>query len=434
MDRAERWTLRLYSVCAIMLQPLVRMKLWLRSFKEPKYGFRVAARFGRYEFPASQGYFWIHAVSLGETRVAGLLIKELRKQVPDMRFLLTHGTASGWLAGEELLTTVDRQEWLPWDTTVATTRFLDHFKPIAGVMIETEVWPSLVQSCVNHRVPLYLVNARKSKASFRSASRMRWLALPAYARLRGVLAQGVTDVERLEGLGSTVLAQTGNIKFDAQPSESQLALGSQWKGQGRKPVLLLVSSRDGEEGAMLDAMATQGTKLADYQCLIVPRHIHRVPKLQEEIQNRGLSVSLRSEWTNGPLDADVWLGDSFGELSVYYAMSDLALLGGSFAPFGGQNLIEAAACGCPIVLGPHTFNFEEAASWALSAKAAQRAQNMSDALELAEAWLGNFSELDAARHAGLRFAKQHSGAARLTAVTLLESLSRFETAAASVRQ
>jgi 3-deoxy-D-manno-octulosonic-acid transferase len=426
---AMKWTehlaLGLYSLCTILLQPFLRVKLWVRSFKEPAYGWRVAARFGHYETPASQGHFWIHAVSLGETRVAGLLIEELRRQVPGIRILLTHGTASGWLAGEKLLTEGDRQEWLPWDTPVATLRFLDHHKPIAGVMIETEVWPSLVHSCVKRSVPLYLVNARKSKASFEAASRLRWLALPAYAQLRGVLAQSAADVIRLEGLGATVLAQTGNIKFDAKPSESQLALGRHWRRQRRKPVLLLVSSRDGEEIALLDALATQGANVADYQCLIVPRHIHRIPMLEREIQSRGLSVSRRCDWTSGQMEANVWLGDSYGELSLYYAMSDLALLGGSFEPFGGQNLIEAAACGCPIVLGPHTFNFEEAASWALSANAAKRAENMSGAVELALAWLRNPIQLDTARQAGLSFAKEHCGASLLTTKMLLENLSRF---------
>ena len=427
MHRMERMALSLYAGLMWAIQPLLRAKLRRRARLEPPYAMGVDARFGHYHDRPSQGWVWVHAVSLGETHAAGILVRQLRTRVPGMRLLLTHGTAAGWLAGTAILAPGDRQEWLPWDTRDAVARFVLHFRPAVGLLMETEIWPNLVQACGRQQIPLYLVNARKSLRSFATANRKRLLAGPAYRGLSGVLAQASADASKLAALGAPVIAVTGNIKFDAHPVPQQLLLGRAWRRLARGPVLMLASSREGEEAAFVQALRAHQlahgspTKGA-YQLLIVPRHIQRADVLTRQLQRAGWSVSRRSQWTDRPEPADIWLGDTMGELALYYALSDVALLGGSFAPFGGQNLIEAAACACPIVLGPHTFNFDEAAQWALAAGAAKRASGMHDALVQAFDWIEDADALTDARKCCLAFTGAHHGATARTATAVLEHL------------
>jgi len=424
MNWLERLTLAGYSCLVWAMQPLVRLKLRVRARKEPEYGVRVGTRFGRYDYAPEQGRVWVHAVSLGETRAAQILIAELRSLRPELKILLTHGTASGWITGRDVVRPGDRQEWFPWDTRQATERFVRQFRPSIGLMMETEVWPNMIHTCVRHGIPVILVNARKSESSLAVARRRRWLALPAYRALTAVLAQGAGDSARLKALGARVIAETGNIKFDARPAPNQLLQGKAWRRSSSRPVLMLASSRHGEEFAMLEALSSRrisGTMLRPLTCqvLIIPRHIQRVDELAAQIRNAGFSVSMRSQWCGAPQEADIWLGDTMGELTTYYAMSDVALLGGSYERFGGQNLIEAAAAGCPVIMGPHTYNFSEAAQWALSAGAARRASSMRDAVDQAFHWMARSDELTEARQRCLEFAGAHHGAANVTAQQIL---------------
>ncbi len=421
----ERLTLGLYSCIVWLLQPLVRRKLLRRARQEPEYGRRIAERFGRYANAPSAGWLWVHAVSLGETRAACALIEQFRSQQPAMKLLLTHGTASGWAAGRALLAPGDRQTWFPWDTADATERFLLHFKPRVGLLLETEVWPNMVQSCLRHGVPLFLVNARLSDDSYMRANRLRCLSEPAYRSMAGAFAQSSADAKHLKALGAKVPGVVGNIKFDAQPAADQLAAGRAWRRRIGQPVLMLVSSRDGEEAAFVAVLSSgragHGYGFSSERCqiLVVPRHNQRVAEVARLFRQAGFSVSRRSEWQGQPQPADVWLGDTMGELALYYAMSDVALLGGSFEPFGGQNLIEAAACGCPLVMGPHTFNFTEAAKWALDAGAARSASDMRAAVAQAFRWIDQPEQLEATRARCRQFASAHQGASRTTAEAVL---------------
>ena len=196
-----------------------------------------------------------------------------------------------------------------------------------------------------------------------------------------------------------------------------------------RPVLMLVSSREGEEAALLAALAARRSvavpsQVSERPCqiMVVPRHPQRVFEVAGLFREAGFSVSLRSEWTDKPSPADVWVGDTMGELTFYYAMSDVALLGGSFERFGGQNLIESAACGCPLVMGPHTFNFAEAAKWAQEAGAARSAPDMRSGVELALQWMDQTSELTTAGMRCLEFAGAHQGASRKSASAILALL------------
>ncbi|QJW85767.1 3-deoxy-D-manno-octulosonic acid transferase [Ramlibacter terrae] len=386
-------------------QPLLRRKLRKRGAAEPGYLEHVEERFGRYAAPTAPGRLWIHAVSLGETRAAAILVDALRAVQPDLRLLLTHGTATGRAEGARLLGAGDAQAWLPWDTPGAVDRFLNHFHPAAGILMETEVWPNMAAACRDRGIPLALANARLSEKSLAGARRLGSLSRPAYAALSAVWAQTEGDARRLAQAGATVQGVFGNLKFDADPDAAQLARGRAWRAAQQPPVVMFASSREGEEAQLLPAIAGR----REVQWLLVPRHPQRFDEVAALAAQAGFSTSRRSVWHDAPPAADVWIGDSIGEMPLYYGLADAALLGGSFAPMGGQNLIEAAACGCPVVMGPHTFNFSEAAELALEAGAAKRAASMKEAVEAAVALVRDDAAREAAAKAGERFAEAHRG-------------------------
>ena len=411
----------LYNLLVWAAQPLLRRKLARRAVAEPGYAVAVPERFGRYTQPAETAseLVWVHAVSLGEARAASILLHVLREALPGVRILLTHGTATGRAEGAKLLRPGDVQVWQPWDTPATVHALVRHFRPRIGLLMETEVWPNLVLQSQRAGVPLALVNARLSDKSLRSALRWASLMRPVYAGLQAVWAQTEADAQRLRALGATVQAVTGNLKFDAQPDAGQLAAGQAWRAALQRPVCLLASSREGEEALWLQALGHQLQAGAEVHWLIVPRHPQRVDEVQTLLEQAGLTVSRRSAWGSGgpaaQAPAQVWLGDSLGEMALYYSLADVALLGGSFAPLGGQNLIEAAACGCPVVMGPHTFNFLEAAQQAQEAGAATRVAGMDEAVHAAHKLALAPAARAQASAAARAFSQAHKGAARRVA-------------------
>jgi 3-deoxy-D-manno-octulosonic-acid transferase len=431
-----------YSLLLTLLQPLYWVRIWWRGRAEPLYRHAMAERFGFHGKASAPGPVWVHAVSLGETRAAAALVTALRAAMPGMRLLLTHGTATGREAGAALLQPGDRQAWLPYDSPAAVRRFFAHFRPVVGVVMETEVWPNLFLAARAHGVPLVLANARLSERSFHKGRRLDALLRPAVESLALVLAQTDADAERLRSAGAARVQVSGNLKFDMAPDESQLARGHAWRAQLNRPVVLAASTREGEEAMLLAAWQRLALGQAHEETpgrpkfshpprgagwaqpgpggtlrpllLIVPRHPQRFDEVAAQVEAAGLALARRSSWTDTPPaaahGADVWLGDSLGEMALYYAVADVALLGGSFAPLGGQNLIEAAACGCPVVMGPHTFNFAEAAELARAAGAALRVAGMDEGVTEALASLP--ADARATRCQRSRaFAAQHRGAA-----------------------
>lgn len=409
----------LYSLLLIGAQPFLRRKLRRRGAAEPGYLHAIDERFGRYRTAAEPGALWIHAVSLGETRAAAILLERLRERDPSLRVLLTHGTATGWAEGERLLRTGDCQAWLPWDTPGAVRRFLEHFRPSAGVLMETEVWPNVVAECRARQVPLVLANARLSGKSLAQARRLSRLSRPAYGGLAAAWAQTEADAQRLREAGASVQGVFGNLKFDAAPDPVQLAQGRAWRAALGLPVVMFASSREGEEAQFLDAVRALGDAAAGIRWLIVPRHPQRFDEVAALVAARGFGMARRSQWAAPPEDAQVWIGDSLGEMALYYGLADCALLGGSFEPLGGQNLIEAAACGCPVVMGPHTFNFAEAAALAQEAGAALRVGGMEEGVRAAIELATDAPRRAATSAAGLSFAAAHRGAADRTAEAVL---------------
>jgi 3-deoxy-D-manno-octulosonic-acid transferase len=422
----------LYALFMQLAQPLLHRKLRKRGQQEPGYLEAVEERFGHYtsDAPAPDGNtVWVHAVSLGETRASAVLVARLRERLPGMRLLLTHGTATGRAEGASLLQPGDLQSWQPWDTPAVVQRFLEHFKPSIGILMETEIWPNLVAGCQRMKVPLVLANARLSDKSLQQAQRLAWLARPAYRGLTAVWAQTQADGQRLIQLGAPVQGVFGNLKFDATPNPAQLATGRAWGGRAGHPVVMMASSREGEEQSLLQILESNrppalsdgahtaiNSVATEVQWLIVPRHPQRFDAVATLIEQHGFAVSRRSHWHDGPVRGEgagvstIWLGDSLGEMALYYGLADVALLGGSFAPLGGQNLIEAAACACPLVMGPHTFNFAEAAELAEAAGAALRVPSLSQAVALAQTLVNDPAAHASRVNAAAAFSRAHRGA------------------------
>ena len=424
-----RW---LYSAALWLLTPVYLARLWWRGRAEPAYRKRLSERLGRYALPPRRGQggvVWVHAVSLGETLAAAPLVKALRTELPQMRLLLTCSTATGVAAGRDLLHPEDDQAWFPYDTPGSVRRFLKRFRPAVGVIMETEVWPNLMHAARNAHVPMVLANARLSAKSQRKGRRLNTLLRPALAAFNRVLAQTSRDAQRLRESGAKPVEVCGNTKFDITPAPKLLARGQQWRQALKRPVVLMAVSRDGEDQPLLDAWRA----LSEPRPLlvVVPRHPQRFDEVAALIERNGFALQRRSSWADTPppdaAQADVWLGDSMGEMALYYGLADVALLGGSFAPLGGQNLIEAAACGCPMVLGPHTFNFEDAALLAIDAGAAVRMQDLQHGVRRAVA-LANDPRRSGWVDAALAFAGSHRGATERMAQRIAMLLTGLDSA------
>ena len=417
---AEGLALWGYASLLRLLTPFYLLRLWRRGAKEAQYRHALGERLGFYRGKAEPGRLWIHAVSLGETRAASALITALREREPALKILLTHSTATGREAGQALLREGDAQTWLPYDTPGAVRRFLRHWQPRIGVLMETEVWPTLQREAERARVPIVLANARLSEKSLRQGLRFGALLRPAARRMTLALAQTKADAERIRVMGTARVEVAGNLKYDIAMDPALIARGQAWAAQLGRPVLMLAVSREGEEAALLAEWARQPSPRP--LLAIVPRHPQRFDEIAGLIEGAGFTLARRSSWADEPpagaLLADVWLGDSMREMSLYYGLASVALLGGSFELLGGQNLIEAAACGCPVLAGPHTFNFEEATTLALAAGAAERCTDLAQAVERGRRLCEQPGAREAMSASALGFSNAHRGAAKRMAAAL----------------
>lgn len=414
MERIARWG---YTLLWWLALPWVVLRVILRARGEPGYRERIGERFGRYgeSLPpaALGGRIWIHAVSVGETRAIAPLVLRLQACRPAPAILLTHTTATGRATGYALFGDAVTQAWLPWDLPRAVRAFLRHFRPDTGLLVETELWPNLAAAAKNARIPLFLVNARLSARSARGYARIATLSRPLLASLAGVAAQGDADAQRLGALGARDVVVTGNLKFDLGMPDAMRARGRELRAAigNDRPVLVAASTRDGEEALVLDALARHRTALPP-QCvvIVVPRHPQRFDAVASLLRERGLAFARRSDGLPLPRDATILLGDSLGEMFAYYAAADVAFVGGSLVPLGGQNLLEPIAAGTPTLVGPHTVNFAEAAEAAVAAGAALRVADAAAMLAASGQLLADRGARERMRSDGAAFLRRHRGA------------------------
>ena len=418
-----------YQLLWHLLLPLAFIRLAWRAHHSLSYLHHIPERLGfGYSKPITQGPVWIHAVSVGETRAAQPLIEAYLARGESI--LLTHMTLNGRRTGKQLFakeiaTGQIRQVYLPYDLCWSVEHFLKSFKPRFGLFMETEAWPTVVFRCKEIGLPLFLVNARLSERSARRINQFGQAGRSLFQAFAGILAQTQFDAERYRSLDVENVQIVGNLKFDVVLDQALVKQGKQWQQDlhaGKRLMVCAASTRDGEEVIVLkawkDLLLTNAFAIPPLLCL-VPRHPERFTEVAEQINSAGLKFRRRSEWSGVPsecLGLDVVLGDSMGEMPMYYSASDLVLMGGSLLPFGGQNLIEACAAGCPVLLGEHTYNFQQASLDAIAADAAKRIGGeftLGEPIALTEALkelLLNAAELAKMSAAATAYSIEHQGA------------------------
>ncbi|WP_409027857.1 lipid IV(A) 3-deoxy-D-manno-octulosonic acid transferase [Janthinobacterium sp. SUN098] len=408
----------LYTLAWWLALPLVLARLWLRGRQEPGYRQHWGERLGFYgrQPTTATDTIWLHAVSVGETRAAEPLIDALLAAWPRCRIVLTHMTPTGRATGKALFAKHGArlvQSYLPYDTGAMPARFIRHFTPRICILMETEVWPNLIHQCNRYKVPVVLANARLSQRSLGKAQRLGKLIADAARGITLVAAQTQDDADRVRQLGVQDVVVTGSIKFDVVVPEAALATGAALRAAiGARPVLLCASTREGEEQLILDAYI-RASLPAHALLLIVPRHPQRFDEVEKLIAAHGLAVQRRSGLAQDDVVAagtQVLLGDTMGEMFAYYAACDCAFVGGSLLPLGGQNLIEPAALGKPVLIGPHTFNFALVTEQAIAAGGAALVADADALMAQAAALLQDPARLSSMGQKALAFASQHRGA------------------------
>ena len=435
VDRPWLW-FACYQLGWHVLLPLVLLRLWWRGRKDPGYRQAIAERFG-FGLHLRPGAIWIHAVSVGETRAAQPLIEAYLQEGKSI--LLTCMTPNGRRTGAAIFADAIaqgrlQQVYLPYDLCWSVERFLKAAKPTLGLFMETEAWPTIVFRAAEIKLPVYLINARLSERSARRVARFGNAGRYLFQAFAGILAQTELDAGRYRALGVRHCEVVGNLKFDVVLDPILVEHGLAWHAhleKNNRRMVCAASTREGEEAIILEAWQAVLQMHADQSNLtstpqpllcIVPRHPERFTEVAELIRTPGLAILRRSEINLGTADlhklADptvaVVLGDSMGEMPMYYSASDLVVMGGSLMPLGGQNLIEACAAGCPVLLGEHTFNFQQASQDAIDCGAAMRVVgNGSLSSELAVAMnriLQDQQQRQAMGEAALRYAANYRGA------------------------
>lgn len=408
----------MYRAFTMVALPLASLYLMWRSRKQPAYREFWDERFAWSAYPprGERPRVWLHAVSVGETNAARPLLEAILKSWPECDVLLTHMTPTGREAGSRLVSLAPErihQCYLPYDAPYAVERFFRQTRPTMGVIMETEVWPNVMREAKRLGVPMVLANARESEKSRKKAAQFIAVMRPAFASFSAVLAQSEEDAARLASLGAENIHVCGSIKFDLKPDASQCAAASAWRSTIDRPVALLASTRAGEEVRFARAIAVKRDLCRRALVLVVPRHPQRFDEAAQAFEAEGLKVVRRSmihDPVSIPADADVLLGDSMGEMSFYCALADMAAMGGSFEPFGSQNVIEPAMAGAALVVGPSVFNFDKIVRDGVAEGAMRQVETPEAALEIFEAWLSDDVACRAAGERAKRFAADWSGA------------------------
>ena len=424
---SERLLLLPYQLLWLPALPAALVRLVWRARAQPGYLRHLPERFGSYPVRAPGAVIWVHAVSVGETRAAEPLVRALLERWPEHTVVLTHMTPTGRATAESLFGGESRvlRVYLPYDLDVFVKRFLCHFRPAFGIVMETELWPALLNACRGRNVPVLLANARLSERSARRYARVPALTRLTLGALTAIGAQTEADAIRLRALGACQVRVTGNIKFDIVPPEEALALGARFRARcGGRPVILAASTREGEEAAILDAFVRLSHAHPAALLILTPRHPQRFDEVAALVRGRGLAMARRSDDGETleapdvpdalPAGTRVWLGDSMGEMFAYYAAADIALIGGSWLPFGGQNPIEACAVGTPVLLGIHTTNFQAVADEAVRIGAALRCEDAEAAMRAAFALLDDAAARATMAEAGHAFTTANRGATART--------------------
>jgi 3-deoxy-D-manno-octulosonic-acid transferase len=403
----------LYTLILYISLPLVLLRLYWRSLKNPDYRRRIPERFGRLSTPMVKGCLWLHTVSVGETQAAEPLVRRLQKQFPDLPIVLTTTTPTGSDRVKRLFGDSVIHTYFPYDLPFAINGFLNTLQPRLLVMMETEVWPNLLALCERQSIPTVLANARLSERSARGYARLGPFTRETFGRIGLVAAQSPADAERFLGLGlpSDRVRVTGSIKFDmrlpASLREQAEAMRRTWGG---RPVWVAASTREGEDEQVLDAHRKVLRALPEALLVLVPRHPERFDRVALLCQREGFVAARRSTGEPCGPETRVLLGDTMGELTLFLAAADVAFVGGSLVPTGGHNVLEPAALGLPVVFGPHMFNFAMISRMLLAEGAALKVTSAAALADVVASWLSDANLRARFGENGLRVVEANRGA------------------------
>lgn len=356
----------IYSLLFYLAIPIIFLRLFWRSLSSPVYRKRWRERLGFYaadqRFPIKNSCIIFHAVSVGEVHAAKPLIDSLQQDHPNCSIVITTSTATGSERVTEIYGDSVFHIYLPYDLPGAVQRFLRVTKPDLLVIMETELWPNLIYYCGKADIKILLANARLSEKSFKSYSKIGGLTKSMLAGIDIVAAQAQADGEYFLKLGlvEEKLQITGNMKFDIQIPEEIILAGKDLRQTLgiERPVWIAASTRDGEDEKVLTAFKLVLHAFPDTLLLLVPRHPQRFNTAFDLCRSSGLNVARRSDGTANTKDIQIFLGDSMGEMLLYYSASDMAFVGGSLVDTGCQNILEPAALGLPVITGPSLYNFQ----------------------------------------------------------------------------
>ena len=354
-----------YNIITYLVSPVYGLYWLFRSLTNPDYRDRLGQRFG-FGYPQiAEGCIWIHAVSVGEVQASAPLVKVLKRRFPDRKLLVTTVTPTGATRARKLFGDTVALSYLPFETPFAVNNFFDATRPQVALILETEIWPNLYYACGKRRIPLVLVSARISPKSVENYRKLLPLFRETLSYGIVIAAQSVSDAKRFEALGAAPerTSVTGNIKFDIEIEDSVISDGMQLRREcfADRHVWIAASTHVKEEELVLAAHRLVRREIPDALLILVPRHPERFSGVASLLERAGFHYVMRTAGESCSAETEVLLGDTMGEVPMFYAASDVAFVGGTLVPVGGHNLLEPAAFGKPIITGPHLFNTQEIA-------------------------------------------------------------------------
>lgn len=405
----------LYTALFYAALPFIVTRLFWRGFKNPAYHQRIAERFGFYgHSPALTGSIWLHAVSVGEVEASVPLVRVLRARHPHKHLILTTTTPTGSdrvraVFGDEI-----EHCYLPYDLPGPINRFLRHFQPSIAVILETEIWPNLIEACQRATIPLMIVNGRLSERSVRGYRRFPGFIGATLSRVSIIATQTEEDAKRFLAIGAPAdtVHPCGNIKFDLEISENLARRGHAERNRlfGLRRTLLAASTHEGEEQQLLQVFAHLLPRHPDLLLILVPRHPERFPRVASLCRDAGFSTVLYTEQRPCSPEDQVFLLDQMGKLKLFYPASDVAFVGGSLVPVGGHNVLEAAAAGIPVIFGPYVHNFAEICLGLSRAGGALRCEDLQGVAASADALLSDDRRREEVGRCGYGFVTANRGA------------------------
>ena len=393
----------------------------------PAYRHRWAERLGHYNaaMQPARSCVVFHAVSVGEVHAAQPLIEAFMQARPETSIVLTTTTPTGSDRVQALFGDRVKHVYLPWDLPGPVSRFLTFFNPQMLVLMETELWPNLLAGCIRHGCPCFLINARLSEKSLRGYLKIRTMAGSMLKAVNAIAAQSQADAKRFVALGypESAVIVTGSLKFDVRMDQEKILHGKAMKSAiGSRPVWIAASTREGEDQKVLQAHALARRQVPDLLLVLVPRHPERFALAAQLSEEAGFETQGYSQGRELAATTSVLVGDTMGDLALYYALADIAFVGGSLVNTGCQNVIEAAAMGLPVLTGPSRFNFQAVSDEMLKAGALVEVENEEALASVVQQMVADESFRKAAATAALAHAASNQGATQKVCSLLLDKL------------